>query len=149
MTWTYDGDPSANDRDEVRFLVGDTDTTDQLVSDEEIAYAVADQNSNKLAAAYICEAIAAKFARDVDVRVGRAAEDASQRYKQYKELAAKYRGRANVVATPRFGGVSRDAKDDIRENDDAVLPSFERNMGTRPNTANRVDSAADYDEDCR
>ena len=41
MTWTYGGAPgttsSATRRDAVRLLVGDTDTTDQQVSDEEIA----------------------------------------------------------------------------------------------------------------
>ena len=38
MTWTYSGDPATNARDSIRFLVGDTDTNDQLVSDEEIAW---------------------------------------------------------------------------------------------------------------
>ena len=32
--WTYSGNPAASDKDAVRFLVGDTNTSDQLVSDE-------------------------------------------------------------------------------------------------------------------
>lgn len=38
MTWTYSGNPGASDRDEVRFLIQDTDTNDQLLSNEEIDY---------------------------------------------------------------------------------------------------------------
>jgi hypothetical protein len=38
MTWTYSGDPGASTLDEVRFLIQDTDTDDQLLSDEEINY---------------------------------------------------------------------------------------------------------------
>ena len=39
MSWEYQG-PSASDKDEVRFLIGDTDVEDQLLSDEEIQYLV-------------------------------------------------------------------------------------------------------------
>lgn len=38
MTWTYSGDPGASLLDEVRFLIQDTDTNDQLLQDEEISY---------------------------------------------------------------------------------------------------------------
>ena len=38
MTWTYSGNPGASALDEVRFLIQDTDTTDQLLSNEEINY---------------------------------------------------------------------------------------------------------------
>lgn len=149
MTWTYGGDPSANDRDEIRFLVGDTDTSDQLVTDEEIAWAVADQGNNKLAASIVCKALASKFARDVDVRVGRSAEDASQRYKQYEALAKRYKLEGQRLAGPRFGGVSQDAKDSVIDNDDAVLPSFNRGMTNRTNTSDRMDTFDDDDEaDC-
>jgi len=38
MTWTYSGDPGASDLDEIRFLIQDTDTNDQLLTDEELTY---------------------------------------------------------------------------------------------------------------
>jgi hypothetical protein len=38
MTWSYSGDPSDSALDEIRFLIQDTDTTDQLLSNEEITY---------------------------------------------------------------------------------------------------------------
>lgn len=38
MTWSYSGDPGASNLDEIRFLIQDTDTDDQLLSNEEINY---------------------------------------------------------------------------------------------------------------
>jgi hypothetical protein len=38
MTWSYSGDPGASDLDHIRFLIQDTDTTDQLFSNEELTY---------------------------------------------------------------------------------------------------------------
>lgn len=38
MTWSYSGDPGASDLDRIRFLIQDTDTTDQLFSNEELTY---------------------------------------------------------------------------------------------------------------
>lgn len=38
MTWSYSGDPSSSTLDEIRFLIQDTDTNDQLLSNEEITY---------------------------------------------------------------------------------------------------------------
>ena len=47
MAWEYEG-PSASTKDEVRFLIGDTDFEDQLLSDEEIQFLVGNlvQGSN-------------------------------------------------------------------------------------------------------
>jgi len=40
MTWTYSGNPGASVLDEVRFLIQDTDNTDQLLSNEELNYLI-------------------------------------------------------------------------------------------------------------
>ena len=53
MTWNYSGDPSLSSRDAVRFLIGDTDPNDPLVTDEEIAYALGRFTEPELAGA-IC-----------------------------------------------------------------------------------------------
>jgi len=45
MTFTY-VDPGSNDRDKVRFLIGDTDSTDQHFSDEEISYLLTTWGNN-------------------------------------------------------------------------------------------------------
>jgi hypothetical protein len=38
MTWSYSGNPASSALDEVRFLIQDTDTNDQLLSNEELTY---------------------------------------------------------------------------------------------------------------
>ncbi len=124
MTWTYGGDPSANERDEVRWLAGDTDTNDQLVTDEEIAYALTKQPTPTLAAAVVCDAIAAKFAREADRRVGDVSLSASQKAKAYRERAADLRADAAVLALPSFGGLSIADKETLDADTDAVQPSF-------------------------
>lgn len=63
MTFTYTGDPSVSDRDKVRFLIGDTDSTDALVSDEEIEWSLGEAGSIYQAAHDLCTVIASKFAR--------------------------------------------------------------------------------------
>jgi len=69
MSWSYSRDPQDSSLDEVRFLVGDTDSDDQLISDEEIEYLIAKwtpvYGSNIMVAAMAAESIAAKFAREV------------------------------------------------------------------------------------
>lgn len=40
MSWSYSGDPGSSSLDLVRFLIQDTDTTDQLLSNEEITYLI-------------------------------------------------------------------------------------------------------------
>lgn len=143
MTWTYGGNPSTSDRDEVRYLVGDTDSTDELTSDEEIAYAIAEAGNNKLAAAMVAEAIAAKFARDVDVKNGPAQEWASQRYKHYHTKAAELRRRSNASVKPRFGGQSLSTKDTLNSSSDVPQPYFRRGMSDMAGSISHVDGGDD------
>jgi len=66
MTWTYSGDPSNSSKDAVRFTIGDTDDTDELVSDEEIAYLISIHNGVGMAAVGAARAVAAKYSRKAD-----------------------------------------------------------------------------------
>lgn len=128
MTWTYDGDPSDNTKDEVRFLVGDTNTADRLVEDEEINYALANESVYN-AAATVSEAIAAKFAREADFSVDGLSKSLSQRSEHYRELAKKLRSRASVKAvTPYAGGTSISDKDSVDSDTDRVKPRFRRDQ---------------------
>lgn len=87
MTWSYSGNPSNSTGDAVRFLVGDTDTTDQLISNEEIAYFVAEFNNARRSASEAARAIAAKYARLMSRSIGGLSADFSAKYRQYLELA--------------------------------------------------------------
>ena len=134
MTWTYDGDPAANARDAIRFLIGDTDTTDQLISDEEIAWVNNQVTGSDTAttglydASYrCCLTIASKFSRMADKAVGDLRVDMSQKAKGYREQASELKelaGRAGLVPTPYLGGMTISDRDIDRGNSDMVQPLF-------------------------
>ena len=64
MAWTYSGDPGTSTKDSVRFLIGDTDSNDQVVTDEEINWALTVVDGSIYQAAHdLCVSLAAKFAR--------------------------------------------------------------------------------------
>lgn len=96
MAWTYTESPTTNSRDEVHFLCGDTDISRPLLQDEEIdlllqVFPKPDGQPAYLAAAQGCEAIAAKFGRQVDNSLGAIQRSASQMYEHYIQLAQFYR----------------------------------------------------------
>jgi hypothetical protein len=104
VTWSYSGNPASSDTDAVRFLVGDTDTTDQLISNEEINYTLSVYNEPAFAAIAAARSIAAKFARQSDQSrsVGdlSLSESFSQKSQQYQHLADHLSGLANSAALP-------------------------------------------------
>lgn len=129
MTWTYT-DPTANDRDEVRFLIGDTDTSDQQLSDEEIAYFTSTYSDNILAAAYAAEALASKYGRRTDIGMGKLRVSYGALKAHYAELAASLFSRCR--ATVLVGGISISEKETLCEDTDAVQGSFRRGMHDNP-----------------
>ena len=67
-TFSYSGQPGGSSVDTVRFLVGDTDSTEPLLSDEEITWldtTWGGKGSYYYTASMAAKAIAAKFAREV------------------------------------------------------------------------------------
>jgi hypothetical protein len=104
MTWTYSGNPASSDRDAVRFLVADTDTTDQLITDEEIAYLIGLYTEAPLAAVGAARAIAAKFSRQSDQARGigdlNLSESMSQKSTQYHHLADHLQGLSSGITLP-------------------------------------------------
>lgn len=91
MAWTYSGNPAASTRDQTRFLLGDTDTNDQLVSDAEADYAIAATGSVFAAAARLAEHLSAKYARYPDEQTGQQSEKSSQRAEAFTALAKRLR----------------------------------------------------------
>lgn len=88
--WSYDpaslGVSTATERkNSVRFLVGDTDTTDPQIQDEEIEFALGQVGQNVyLAGSFVAETIAAKFARLVTSEVDRTLRV------RYSDMQAQY-----------------------------------------------------------
>jgi len=112
MTWTYSGDPSDSTRDAVRFLIGDTDTTDQLITDEEVDYLVELHGTLSRASSEAARSIAAKFARLMNRSIGGLSADFSQKYRHYMELAESLiTAEEAFPVSPFISGYRRDAKE--------------------------------------
>lgn len=133
MTWNYSGRPGSSDRDQVRFLMGDTCEDDPLVQDEEVTYAVSEQSTLKLAAAMCLRALAAKFSRRVTTKVGDISKNCSDLAKAFKDRADELDplGQATMTSRlirPSFGGLTVTGKDALDDDDNAVQPRFKREM---------------------
>lgn len=93
MTWTYDpGLPT--DRDWVRLKIGDTDTADQILSDEEIDALLEDASSKEWAARDAVDAILSRFARSVDRSMGDLSVSLSSKFDHFEKLAVKLEAQA-------------------------------------------------------
>ena len=157
MGWTYSGDPTASRKDEIRFLVGDTnsDVDEQLLTDGEINYALQlypitsdiynedgeiltlDKTVQPLLAALVCaEAIWSYFQRQADERLPPVNFEYAARAKNYKvkvdDLRRVVAMRGGVL--PYAGGISKLDKEINQENVDRVEPDMYKhehdNFGT-------------------
>lgn len=113
MGWTYSGNPTTSTLDEIRFLIGDTDTTDQLLADEEINYLsdkwLERQGSTFYVAAIACETIAARLAREVSYSADGVSLSLSELQAKYKLQADMLRAQHDellVGGIPDVGGIT-------------------------------------------
>lgn len=125
MSWTYD--PTlATDRDKVRFEIQDTEQSDQLFSDEEIAATLSANGSSVLGTTLaLAKKLLFRFARLVDTTVGRVSESASQRFAAYKDLVARLEADGANLAGPAFGGTEV-SKNDALNSDTGVVQPWEK-----------------------
>jgi len=128
--WTYNGNPDSNPLDAVRFLIGDTDSCDQLLQDGEIKSFLAQYNNAPLNAAIrCCETIIARLSRRPDEQVGSVRISYSQQAKAYRALMNDLRTRIAITdAVPYAGGLSESDKAAQDANIDRVKPKFTKNM---------------------
>ena len=127
MTWSYSGDPASSDRDRVRFLIFDTDTNEQLLNNEEIDWLLTEQSNVYMAAANGAEAIAAKFARDINRSVIGISASPGGRAQFYLDLAEKLRAQtatSNKHGEIFAGGLTISGKDALDADTNAVQPAF-------------------------
>lgn len=132
MTWTYDI-ALATAKDQIRSLIGDTDSTDPLLQDEEIAFYATQESGVYRQAAACCRTVAGKFARRVDRAVGDLRLSSSQQATAYLSLAGELLRKAAVSdAVPYAGGISIGDKDGVEDDTDRVVPKFTRTTGDVP-----------------
>jgi hypothetical protein len=148
MAWTYTNNPAAVPRDAVRLLIGDTDTTDQKVTDEGIAFFLAQANNDTyLAAALAARSIAAGFATDVDTKFETVSSNYSQLSKNYYELAKRLEQQAKKYGSaglgiPLAGGIRIDDMNSVNQDNDRVMPKFNRDQFAWPRPGYRGDEIA-------
>ena len=127
MAWTYSGDPSSSERDELRFIIGDTDSSDQQFSDEELDYLLTEYGSPLAAAVPAIEALIAKYSRYADQRTGDISISYSKRVDQYNDLLDTIKEKlATADARPYCGGISISDREIDEDDDDRVAPAFDR-----------------------
>lgn len=151
MAWSYDatnlGTANAVERiNSVRLLVGDTDTNDQQVQNEEITFALDQTNDNVYyAAAWAARTIAAQYSRRVTQNLsGALSADYSDLQDHYTSLAEtlEHQGKkSGAVLGIKAGGISITTVDNVRQNTDRVPPSFRRDRFKNPPSY----SGDDYD----
>lgn len=105
MSWNYSGNPNESKKDEIRFLVGDTNENEPILQDEEIQYLIDEYASNEKVLFYqVFSRVATLFSRDVSKKLGPQSEDTSGRLKYYQQQAEYYRSTlVNAgLSTPKY-----------------------------------------------
>jgi len=138
VSWSYDetalGTSTASERlNSVRLLVGDTDTNDQQVQDEEITFALSQTGDNiYYAAAWVARTLASKYSRLVDTDLdGILSESYSQLQVHYKTLAGEleFQGKkAGATLGVAAGGISKATMEAVEDNTDRVKPRIRRDQ---------------------
>ena len=129
MAWTYGADPANSTRDAVRLFLGDTDSTDQQLSDSEINYFISLFPTTYAAAAMAARAVAAKYARLVSKSVGDLRIEYQQRQASYAAIAVSLDEQAGAAgASPYLGGLTLADKESNSENTALVQPDFIRDL---------------------
>lgn len=138
MTWSYSGDPASGDVDAVRFEIPDTDESVELVSDEEIEYALTEESGVIGAAARCCEIVARKFAQQADVATGDVKLTYSKQAENLALRAKELREQAVGTHAPYSGSQSISRKEALAEDGDLVPPKFTRGQFDSPRTSGSV-----------
>ena len=142
MAWSYDptdlDTTTASGRlNTVRLLVGDTETLDQQVQNEEITFGLSENGDNiYYAGAWIARAIASKYSRKVNTSLdGALKADYSDLAKQYKVLAddLEYQGKTSgAVIGVLAGGITKSSVNAVRANTNRIESSFRRDRFKNP-----------------
>lgn len=132
----------------VRFLIGDTDSSDFDISNDNIDFALAQANDDVYIAGAICaRALAAKYSVDVDTKFETVSSNFSQLSKNYYELAKRLEQQAKKYGSvglgiPLAGGIRIDDMNSVNQDNDRVMPKFNRDQFAFPRVGYRGDEIA-------
>ena len=142
MSWSYDptdlDTSTASGRlNTSRLLVGDTDTLDQQVQNEEITFALSESGDNVyFAASWLARVIASKYSRQVTTQLdGALSANYSDLAKQYMMLSdsLEYQGKTSGASIGVMaGGITKSGITAVRANTDRIEGSFRRDRFRNP-----------------
>lgn len=128
MAWTYSGDPSSSDKDKVRFLIGDTDSSDPQLQDEEILWMLSENETIYVAASHCVYGLISKYSRLAQSKsVGDLSISYANRVENYKAVASRlaYLAEVHGSGAPAYcGGISISDKETDETDTDRVQPAF-------------------------
>ena len=130
MAWDY-VPTLAKDKDRVRFLIGDTDTNNQLAQNEEIEWVLKTEANVYMAAATVAKSLARKL-RNAGLEELKAGETKIrfQRAADLLSLANDLTLRGSNHQIPSAGGVFQADRDALNEDTSLVekAPAFTRDL---------------------
>jgi len=145
MAFTYSGDPSNSNLENLRFTIGDTDSDDQQFQDAELNHLLTEQGSVKSAAIEAVRRLIAKYSRRVDKTVGDLKLSYSQRVKHYQSLLQQLKtSQAISTGKPVAGGISKSRKRTVEQDDDRVEPAHTRKQFDHPGQTT-IEPVEDWD----
>jgi len=130
MTWTFDEEDISTNLAKVRVTIGDTDSDEELLSDEIINFRLTQASDNVKVAAIACvRDILAKLSRKTDRTGTGFSASRSQKFEQYSALLKELTGDATLVATATLTGGSISERENLRDDDDDYeYPAFYRGL---------------------
>jgi len=119
MTWTWDATAiETSDLQGVRSRIGDTNTNDQQMSDEEINALVTAKGSVVAAAIECCKRILAKEKGEIDRNVAGTNAPRSQKHQHLRDVMKDLRHELLSGVTPKLTGHSTAEKDALAAESD-------------------------------
>lgn len=152
-TWSYNPtDAGTSAKDAIRLEIGDTDSNNWLLADEEINYAITQERNFWAAAARCAEMAARAILRKADPKLGRSMQVIySKAALQYYDMARRLRCKAMGTVVPYIGGMNIDDKQTISADTSLVAPMFTKTMMENPwvggYTTDSTDPVSNADSD--
>lgn len=99
MAWTYSGNPADSEKDKYRFMLGDTDEEEPVLTDEEIEFVIAEYSNENIRLYQLFDKAAIYFARQIEFKIGPIMEKPHDRLEFFKAKAIEYYKKAYGVTT--------------------------------------------------
>ncbi|MFH1738822.1 MAG: hypothetical protein ABIH23_07420 [bacterium] len=125
MTFTWDATEVTTDLAKVRSKIGDTNSADQFLTDEQIEEELSENGDSVPHAIVSCiKLILAILARKPDRSGARFSSTRSQLFQHYKDMLASMEASLASSAGPSWSEHTESDADDMEDDDDFVQPSF-------------------------